>query len=245
VTIVDSNHDLIATIASGESFPRTPPKGAPYSFSWYGRTKSGAPAPDGVYYPWVYSNHARRTFRLPNRIVLDTKAPQVKSAKGGKPVLLAGPGRSVAIRYAFSEPAHAVVYLGSRQLVVGRRTRPEGKIKWAGTVDGTAVKAGTYTLSIGAQDVAGNETPAASRKDVTVVVRYITVAPQRVRVRAGGHLTVHVETAARRYTWRIGRRHGAHRGKTLRLRVPTTPGSYRLVVSEDGHPATTLVRVHG
>ena len=54
---------------------------------------------------------------------------------------------------------------------------------------------------------------------------------------------VHVETAARRYTWRLGKRHGSRHGKVLRLRAPTTPGTYRLVVTEDGQSATAVVRV--
>jgi hypothetical protein len=67
----------------------------------------------------------------------------------------------------------------------------------------------------------------------------------RIVVRSGGPLTVHVETAARRYTWRLGKRHGSRRGKTLRLRAPTTPGTYRLVVAENGHTTAALVQVHG
>jgi hypothetical protein len=98
-------------------------------------------------------------------------------------------------------------------------------------------------LSIGAQDPAGNETPAGARMQVTVVLRYIQVTPELIAVRAGRPFTVHVETAASRYTWRLGHRHGARRGRSLRLRAPTTPGTYRLVVAEHGHTTTAAVRV--
>jgi hypothetical protein len=54
---------------------------------------------------------------------------------------------------------------------------------------------------------------------------------------------VHVETAAKRYTWRLGHRHGTHRRRILHVRAPSTPGTYRLVVSENGHAATAVVRV--
>lgn len=240
VTIVDAGHHPVATIASDVSVPRRIPK----VFTWSGRTAAGALAPDGVYYPWVHLAAARRTFRFPNRIVLDTTTPSVLYAKREKPVLFGGPGRSIAIRYRFSEPAHAVVYLGDRRLVVGHATRPEDKIKWAGTVGGRPVGDGSYVLSIGARDVAGNQTPASARKRITVVVRYVEVSPQRVTVAAGALLTVTVRTAlARRYTWRLGRQHGSRSAKLLHVHAPTTPGTYRLVVSAGGSTATAVLRV--
>jgi hypothetical protein len=236
VTIVDSHHDRVATIASG--FPMVARHA--HSFTWDGRTSAGTLAPDGVYYPWVQLEHARHnTFRFINRITLDTKIPAVLSASAEKTVLFAGPGRSVAIRYVLSEQAHAVIYLGHRRLVVGRPTRTHGRIKWAGTT----VPQGRYVLSIAARDDAGNETRPKDRKRVTVVVRYIDVTPRRIAVRAGRRLTVRVRTDAARYKWRLGKQHGARRGKVLRLHAPTTPGTYRLVVTEHGHSSTALVRV--
>ena len=98
-------------------------------------------------------------------------------------------------------------------------------------------------LSVGALDAAGNETPAGERKDLRVVVRYIEVSAHRVNVRAGARFHVSVETAAPRYTWRLGRQHGAAHGKVLRLRAPTKRGTYHLVVAEHGHTATVLVKV--
>jgi hypothetical protein len=239
VTIVDSHHDRVATVVSG--FPMVARHA--HSFPWDGRASSGALAPDGVYYPWVELEHGHHTYKLINRITLDTKVPAVLSASPEKPVLFAGPGRSVAIRYALSDPAHAVVYLGSRQLVVGRPTKTHNRIKWGGTIGGRPVQEGTYVLSIGARDDAGNQTRIADRKRVRVVVRYIDLAPRRIAVRAGKRLTVRVETDASRYKWRLGLQRGLRRGRLLHLRAPTTPGTYRLVVTERGHSATALVRV--
>lgn len=238
VAIVDSSGNTVDTLTSGVRFSAH----GRHHVGWHGTTDAGGRAPDGVYSPWITLD-GRRTFKLPNRIVLDTTAPKVLAAKSLKPVLLAGPGRSVAIAYTLSGKAHAVVYLGSNQIVLGRKTRSHDKIKWAGKVDGRPVPAGEYVLSIGAQDVAGNVTPAAGRMQVTVVVRYIEVTPERITVRSGKGFRVHVATAAKRYTWRLGRRHGDHRGKTLHLRAPTTPGTYRLFVAENGHQATAIVRV--
>ena len=237
VTIVDSSGREVATIGSDVPMRAHRPR----QFPWDGRTDAGALAPDGVYHPSVQL--PRQTLRFINKITVDTKAPKVHSASRGKQVLFAAPGRTVAITYAFSEPAHAVVYLGRRKIIVGRRTRPTDKIKWAGTLEGRRLPAGTYVLSIGARDRAGNETAAAARKQVTVVLRYIRLTPERIVARAGRPFTVHVETAAPRYTWRLGHMHGARRGRILRLRAPTTPGTYRLVVAEHGHTTTAVVRV--
>jgi hypothetical protein len=239
VTIMDSSLHRVATIAKARYVPRL----KPYRFFWDGSTEAGTTAPDGVYRPEVHLVGARHTFLLPNQIVLDTTVPKVLSASGGKGVLFPGSRHSLAIRYAFSERANAVVYLGGRQIIRGRPTRERDRIKWAGEVDGKPVPAGTYVLSVGARDAAGNETPAAARKTVTVVVRYIDVTPKLLSVRPGARFAVHVETKAPRYTWRLGGRHGAKRTSRLRLSAPSNPGTYRLFVTEQGHTAIALVRV--
>jgi len=239
VTIFDDKGQKVATIASKAEVPRQ----TPTPFFWDGRTATGTAAPDGVYRPEIHLVGARHTFLLPNRIVLDTTVPKVLSASAGNGVLSPGSGRSLAIRYAFSERANAVVYLGGRQIIRGRPTQERDKVKWAGKVDGRPLAAGTYVLSVGARDAAGNETPATERKTVRVVVRYIDVAPRVVSVKPGARFAVHVETKAPRYTWRLGGRHGAKRRKILRLHAPTTQGTYRLFVTEQGHTAIALVRV--
>jgi hypothetical protein len=241
VTILDSSDHEVRTIASHVRMKAK----TPMLFHWNGRTDTGRVAPDGIYHPSVQLPRHKYTFT--NKIILDTKKPAVISATAvkRKPVLFAGPGRTVAIRYEFSEPAHAVVYLGGRQIILSHVTRKHDKVKWAGTLGGRSLPAGRYVLSIGAQDLAGNETPAAGRMHVTVVVRYVQLSPERLTVGGGGRLAVHVKTAAKRYTWRLGQRHGSHRGSVLHLRAPTTPGTYRLVVTENGHATTAVVRVHG
>jgi FlgD Ig-like domain len=241
VTIHDAGGHTVATLADGAPEPAR----TPTPFTWHGRTADGAVAPDGVYHPWIYLARTRHTYKFINKIGVDTKSPQVLSATRGtsKSVLFAGPGRTVAIRYLFSEPAHAVVYLGRRQIILGRRSLQRDKVKWAGTRGGRRLPAGTYTLSIGAQDIAGNETPANGRKQVTVVLSYIQVAPERITARRGRLFTVHVETAAQRYTWRLGKQHGSRRGRSLRLHAPTRPGTYRLVLAEHGHSTTAALRV--
>jgi hypothetical protein len=239
VMILDSSLHSVATIARAEEVARQ----QPHQFLWNGATAAGATAPDGVYRAEVHLIGARHTFVLPNQILLDTTAPKVLSASGGDRVFFPGSGRSLSIRYAFNEPANAVVYLGGRQIVRGRPTREHDKIKWAGKVDGSPVAAGTYLLSIGARDVAGNETPSADRKTVRVVIHYIEVAPKVLSVHSRARFAVRIETKAPRYLWRLGGRHGAKHTKVLHLRAPSNRGTYRLFVTEQGHTAIALVRV--
>lgn len=253
VTIVNGAHHTVATIASGEKFGARAPQHIP----WRGVADDGTVVPDGAYYPWIHLAHARdqplsslfgggkgRTFRLANKIVVDSTPPKVLSASVGKRTFFGG-DRKVAIHYAFDEPAHAVVYLDGRQIILGHKTQQQFKLNWAGTVHGRPLRAGKYVLSIGATDIAGNTTPAAKRKDRTVVVRYVELTPDNVAVRGGSKFKVHVKTAASRYAWRLGKQHGSRRGRILHLRAPTTPGRYRLVVTEDGQSSTAVVRVHG
>jgi hypothetical protein len=242
VTIVDSADHPVATRGNDHRL-----LGARIAqhLVWDGRTDAGAVVPDGVYHAWIHLANEGRTFKFGKNITVDTQPPEVVSATGLKPVLLAGPGRSVAVKYAFSEPAHALVYLGDRRIIVGHKSAPQAKVKWTGRLYHRQLPAGTYVLSIGAQDLAGNDTPAGERTQVPVVLRYIAVAPGLVAVRSGRPFRVHVETASRHYTWRLAQRHGERRRKTLRLRAPSTPGTYRLVVAQNGHTATAVVRVHG
>jgi hypothetical protein len=239
VTIADADGNQVATIAPDVLMQAHQER----AFPWDGRTDAGALVPDGVYYPWVKLQ--RRTFRFINKITVDTVPPKVTSAVRVKrtPTFFAGRGRSVAIRYTFSEKAHAVVYFRDRQIILGHKTATTFKIKWSGRVDQRSLPAGRYVLSVGAVDLAGNETPVRERKDVTVVLRYAQITPGRKTVTAGRRFKVHVETAARRYTWRLGHRHGGRRGQTLLLRAPTKPGTYRLVVTAEGHATTAVVRV--
>jgi hypothetical protein len=240
VSIVNAGGGTVATIRSNVVVP---PKHR-VTFLWDGRTDEQAIAADGAYYPEVHLANARRTLRFPNRIVVDTKAPDVLSASaGGHGVFFPGGGRTISIDYALGERAHAAVYLGGRRIILGRATRLHGKVVWTGMLDRAPVEPGRHVLSVGAVDLAGNETPVAARKRVTVVIRYIVVSPARISVRSGKRISVRVDTKAKRYTWRLGHRHGTRQKPLLQLPAPSTPGTYRLVVSEDGHSASTLVRV--
>jgi hypothetical protein len=241
VIVEDSNRHPVATLARSRHVAAR--QSVP--FVWNGKTDAGALAPDGSYRPEIKLANAHQTILFPtvDRIVVDTTVPKVLSASLTHGVFSPGGHRTIAIHYSFNEHAHAVVYLGQKQIIRGRHRHPRGVVKWAGKVDGAPVPAGTYALSIGALDLAGNETPVAARKHLTVVVRYIDLAHRRISTRAGAPFTVGVVTQAPKYTWRLGRLHGTAHGKLLRLHAPSQHGTYRLVVGEHGHTAVAVVKV--
>ncbi len=239
-TIQDSGRHTVATLASG----RPEPKAQVVRFVWNGKTDSGAVAPDGVYRPEIHLADARRTILFPNRIVLDTTPPKVRSASVEHGVLLAGGGHAIAIHYVLAERAHAAVYLGGDRLIRGRRAESRGVLKWKGRgVGGESLAAGRYVLSVAGIDRTGNVTPSAEQKEVVVRLAYIDVAPHVIRVRPGSRFSLRVETAAQQYTWRLAGRHGTADRPILGLLAPARKGTYRLVVSEGGHSAVAIVRV--
>lgn len=233
VTIVDARQNPVATLASQQSVPRGRTK-----WYWNGRTDSGARAPDGVYRPEIALPH--RTYLLGvDRITLDTGRPKVLSASVDR-ALIVGGKKGVPIHYVFSEPAHALVYLGSTQIVLGHPSRARDMVRWNGRRSGLQLPAGRYVLKIAARDDAGNE---GFGKRVVVLVRYIEVVETRIAVSAGSRFTVDIRTAAPKFSWRFAGKHGSGRGKKLQLRAPSKRGRYRLVVSERGHSASALVLV--
>ncbi len=236
VTILDSSRRSVATLATDVHEPK-----GYATFRWNGRTDEGAVAGNGSYQPQI--KLARRTILLPNKIEVDTTTPAVVSVGASRGGFAPGAKHTIAIRYVFSEVAHPVVYLGGRRIIRGRRSRPRGVIKWNGERSGSPLPAGRYVLEIGALDTAGNETPAAGRKRVVVVLRDIALTQTSLHVAAGEHFSVGVQTAVAKYAWRLGGKHGTAHGKTLRLRAPSRHGRYRLVVSEHGHKAYASVIV--
>jgi len=111
-------------------------------------------------------------------------------------------------------------------------------------VDGRLLPPGTYVLTIGAVDVAGNRTPPAADARVRVQLRYILLANRRITgAKAGKRFQIGVSTDAKRYRWTLGKRSGVAGGSVLTLRAPSKRGTYRLTVRERGHVDRALVVV--
>jgi hypothetical protein len=240
VTIVDSNSNVVDTLATNKKEP----KGAKVSFRWNGRTSAGAVVPNGaVYHPQVRLSHARWTILMPSKIKIDTAPPKVVSARAGAGFLVAGEHHGMPIRYVFAEPAHAALYLHGRRIAFGRRRLLSGKLKWGGEAGGRTLPAGRYALELAAVDDSGNVTPPAGRKRLVVQIRNIAFGRTPRPLAPGASFTVVVRTGAPKYRWRFAGKRGTGKGRLLHLHAPARRGRYRLVVSEHGHSAAATVIV--
>lgn len=214
------------------------------TFTWNGKTDLGASAADGTYRMEVHFANQRRTILIPNPIVLATRRPAVLDA-GVTPKAFSPDGDHqadhVSIHYRFSEHAHVVVSLDGRRIIRGRFSREKDKVSWDGRVRGRLLAPGTYVLTVGAVDLAGNAATRVQR--VAVTLRYITLRARRVVVRSGARFRIGVSTDARRYRWTLGVRSGRASGRVLTVRAPTARGTYRLTVTERGHSSSASVVV--
>ena len=83
---------------------------------------------------------------------------------------------------------------------------------------GLGFDAGPYRLVLRAVDLAGN---LSKPVPVGIVrIRFVTVGPHVLRAKPGARIGFRVRTDARRFTWRLGKRHGSSRPGLLVLRAP-------------------------
>jgi len=243
VTVLSAGQQLVRTLVADKPRPR-----GLNVFTWGGRTDTGTLARQGTYRVEIHLRNQHRTILLPNPIVLDSVAPEIRTAALSRDAFSPDGDHqadSVAIRYTLSERARVVVYLRGRKILGPSHSgKPQGKIAWYGRDGFALLPPGVYTLEVGAVDAAGNETPAADRWSLRVRLRYITLANHRITgVRAGSKFAIGVSTDAKRYGWRLGSRHGFARGPVLTLRAPARPGTYALVVTEHGRSDGAVVAV--
>jgi hypothetical protein len=231
-TIQDSGGREVDSLVAGTLMPS-----GRHTFTWNGRTDLGAAARDGTYRLEIHLARQHRTILLPNPLVLDTKRPTVLDAGSARPDFSPdGDHQSdtVTVHYKLSEDAHVLVYANGHRIIRGRSSLQKNKVSWGGKVDGRLLPQGTYVLSVGAVDLAGNA--AVKMQHVAVTLRYIELLQRRFdNMRAGGTFHAVVSTDVKRYRWSFAGRKGVSSQRRLKLRLPGARGTYRLVVTEDGH----------
>jgi len=237
LSIVDGRHRTVRTLVDDR---RT--QGL-RRYTWNGRDNDGAVVRDGTYFIRIQLGELDRTFFPPNKVDVDTVAPRV-TVGAVRPRVFSpdGDGRAdgVAVDYRLNEPARAFLLVNGKPRVVARIRVSGGTLHWYGKVHGRSFPAGTYRLSVVARDEAGNL--SAPVRAGAVVIRYIRIVGDVIRVRARQQAPVYVATDAAAFRWRIGAHGGIHRGRLLLL-PPLKRGVYRLVVVANRHRDTARVVV--
>lgn len=212
---------------------------------WAGLDRRGALAPDGDYRLRVKAGGAR-AIAMPNRIILDTRAPAVEAGAVPKVISPDGNLRNDRTRIAWDAdeqlmpPTRVVVAgPGGTTILPAARSRKAYAVQWP--VRGSPPPAeGEYAVTLVAVDAAGNEVRVPLGP---VHVRYVVLGTPTGDLRPGGRLTVPVDTDARRLRLELtGRgRTVFWRGlqpPTLSVRLPADlkPGLYALTATQVGEP---------
>jgi hypothetical protein len=227
--IVDAGGKVVRTLVPGRRLRR-----GKVSYTWNGRDDAGQFVAQGVYKPRVHLADQHRTIDLPNEMQVDTTAPRIALVSlEPRTISPNGDGRNdrLQIAYRMSEPAHAILFFDGRRVVFTRRQLQRSSLDWNGKINGKAVLPGEYRVWLGAEDRAGN---VSNGKVVHVVVRYVTLARDEIRAKAGTRFGVRV-SADTRVHWRLRARRGTAAPGLLVLRAPRKPGRYQLVVSVPGY----------
>jgi hypothetical protein len=232
VSIVDSGGREVRRLAT----ERPAPSAREAIFFWNGRVAGLRPAPEGTYRAQVRLELLEKTITLPNEIRVDTTRPKVTAGRA-RPSTISPDGdrRSdfATVRFALDEPGQAQLLVDGRRRALAREARRRGRLEWYGRVAGRPVRAGTYALTVVADDLAGNRSPPA--RAGTVRVRFVELARESVVVPPGGLVRTLVLTDARSYRWRFAGRGGTSRARVLAVPAPSKPGRYTLFVEARGH----------
>jgi hypothetical protein len=240
VTIVTPQGTTVATLVDHHFRRGTvrPP------LAWDGRDHTGAIVPDGSYRVRVHLAKRHQTINLPNTILVDTTPPTI-TLKSVQPAVISpnydGRAEYTNISFRVSGPARPLLYVNGKLAGRGRLDRSGGTLHWFGKSQGRRYPAGTYRLTLRAEDQAGNlskPTPPA-----TVRIRFLSLGRPVIRVPAGKRFSLGVSADAKLVHWLLHGRMGQASPGTLKLRAPKRPGRYRLFVTAVRHSQTAVVIV--
>jgi hypothetical protein len=236
--IVDAGGNVVRTLVPGRRLRR-----GKVTYTWNGRDDSGEFVAQGVYKPRVHLTDRHRTIDLPNDMRVDTTAPKIALVSIAPRELSPdgdGRGDRVVVAYKTSEPAHGVLLVDGAQVVFTRRQLERSSLAWNGLVGGTVLRPGLHRLQLAAEDRAGNLSEPG--KPFNVVLRYVSLARDRITAKAGTRFGVRVSADAR-VQWKLGSRSGGAAPGMMILRAPAKPGRYTLTVRLGEHAARAAVIV--
>ena len=239
VAMIDSAGEAVRTIVEEDATAE-----GPVALSWDGRDEQGRVVPEGEYRPRVHFSEERRTIMMPNEIEVDVTPPEVLAVSVAPRILsprIGDRNNRLRVAYRMSEEARPLVFVDGERRVRGRFRQLEGGVNWEGIVDRKPLPAGTYELRVAGEDAAGNV--GEPSEPVEVEIRYVELAREEIRVRAGRRFGVRVTTDAESFRWRFAGGRGTGVPGVLVLRAPSRPGEYALFVSVDGHAARARVVV--
>jgi hypothetical protein len=238
LAIVDGSGDVVRTLVAGRRLRR-----GTVLYTWNGRDDQGRFVGEGVYKPRVHLADQHRTIDLPHEMRVDTTAPKIALVSViPRAISPDGDGRRdrVVVRYQTNEPAHGVLLVDGTRVVFTRRQQQRSSVDWNGRVHGKVLAPGVHRLQLAAEDRAGNLSPPGRPFDV--VVRYVALARDRIRAKAGTRFGVGVSADAP-VRWRLGAREGTAKPGLLVVRAPAPPGRYTLTVRVGDHVARAAVIV--
>jgi len=153
VRIRDDSGRTVRLLVDGERLPR-----GRKQFEWNGRDDAGRRLPDGRYWVEVHLQRGGVTIKLPRPTVLDTVAPTTRLVSLRPRVLRRG--ERVRIVYRVSEPAHGVLFVNGKRVIVSYTKSRTARLQWRPR------RARRYRLQLAAVDLAGNLGP---RSPVVIV----------------------------------------------------------------------------
>jgi hypothetical protein len=150
VEILDARGRVVKTLAQEETV-----RNGLFAVRWHGRDNAGGKLPDGVYAPRFVLDNGR-TFDPPNQIRVDSVAPTTRLVSYAPRHVARG--ERVRIHYRVSEPAHPLLFVDGRRVIVGHATAPNAQLQWF-----ARLRPGRHRLELAAADLAGNVGPRTRR----------------------------------------------------------------------------------
>jgi hypothetical protein len=236
--VVDGDGEVVRTLIRDQRYPA-----GRLDVPWDGRDDAGQIVPDGDYRPRVRLADAHRTIVIPNEMKVDTVKPRIERFSLSRRVFSPdGDDRAdgISAAYELSERGRVRLLVNGKQRVRKLGQAPAGALQWFGKYRGRPVKPRPYRLELVAVDDAGNRTRVSAG---TVRVRYLELALDTIRAKAGTRFGVRVRTDARHYNWLFARGRGRSSVRYLVLRAPQKPGLYRIFVATRGRGDSARVVV--